>query len=181
VGIGTSMAFLLRLPLMLFELLLRRLFGGDDDGSTTRYAPAPSAAPDYVAETDAPPPVSFTGAPSSNGAPPPPTAEEAIDRRFAREAVDEEREESGNVPPPTPLRPIHDEHVDTEPEVVESFGEPDEVGATLTIAEPWPGYDADTAGAIVARLRGADGATKGVVALYEGANKGRKTILKAAS
>ena len=32
------MAFLLRLPLLLFELLLRRLFGGDD---ATTYAPPP--------------------------------------------------------------------------------------------------------------------------------------------
>jgi hypothetical protein len=175
------MAFLLRLPLLLLELLVRRLFGGDD-GPDATYSPAPSGT-DYVAETDAAPPVAFTGtgAPSSNGAPPP-TAEEAIERRFAREAAERESETGGNVPPPTPLRPIRDEgHVDTEPTVVESFGEPDDVGATLTIAEPWPGYDGDTAGAIVARLKDADGATKGVVALYERANKGRRTVLKAVS
>jgi hypothetical protein len=173
------MAFLLRLPLMLFELLLRRLFGGDDDAQT--YSPAPSGA-DYVAETVENPPVSFTGgAPSANGAPPP-SAEEAIERRFAREAAEAEREDSGNVPPPTPLRPVSDHtHIDTTPEPVESFGEPDDVGSTITIAEPWPGYDGDTAGAIVTRLKDADGATKGVVALYERANKGRRTILKAAS
>jgi hypothetical protein len=174
------MAFLLRLPLLLLELLLRRLFGGDD-GPNATYSPAPSGT-DYVAETDAAPPVAFTGggSPSSNGAPPP-TAEEAIERRFAREAADRESAIGGNVPPPTPLRPIHDGHLDTTPEPVESFGEPNDVGGTIVIDEPWPGYDGDTAGSIVQRLRDADGATKGVVALYERANKGRKTVLKAAS
>ena len=34
-------------------------------------------------------------------------------------------------------------------------------------------------GAIVQRLRGADAATKGVVALYERGHKNRKTVLKA--
>jgi hypothetical protein len=174
------MAFLLRLPLLLLELLLRRLFGGDDGPGAT-YSPAPSGT-DYVAETDDIPPVAFTGTPSSNGAPPPPTAEEAIERRFAREAADRESALGGNVPPPTPLRPIgRDGHVDTTPEPVESFGEPDDVRGTIVIDEPWPGYDGDTAGSIVARLKDADGATKGVVALYERANKGRKTVLKAAS
>jgi hypothetical protein len=174
------MAFLLRLPLLLLELLLRRLFRREEP--IPRYAPAdaPSGA-DYVPETDEAPPVAFTGA-SSNGAPPPPTAEEAIERRFAREAADSARAASGNVPPPTPLRPVSDHsHIDTTPQPVESFGDPDEVRGTIVIDEPWPGYDADTAGAIVRRLKDADGATKGVVALYERANKARKTVLKAAS
>jgi hypothetical protein len=171
------MAFLLRLPLMLLELLLRRLMGRDEE-PLSRYSPTTSGS-EYTGDTAEAPPVAFTGAPSSNGAPPPPTAEEAIERRFAREAAEEA------VPhpePPTPLRPIHDTgHVSSEPEVVESFGEPNDVRGTIVIDEPWPGYDGDTAGAIVERLRGADGATKGVVALYERANKGRKTVLKAAS
>lgn len=171
------MAFLLRLPLLLFELLLRRLFGGDDH-TTSTYSPTGT---DYVAETDEAPPVSFTGA-AGNGAPPPPTAEEAIERRFARDAADAERTLSGNVPPPTPLRPVSDHtHIDTTPEPVQSFGEPDDVGGTITVDEPWPGYDGDTATAIVARLKDADPATKGVVGMYERLNKGRKTILKAAS
>jgi hypothetical protein len=169
------MAFLLRLPLLLLELLLRRLFGGDEPLPT--YSPAP----DYVAETDEVPPVTFTGG-ASNGQPPAPTADEAIERRFAREAAEAERVGGGNVPPPTPLRPVFDHsHVDTTPSVVQSFGEPDDVRGTIVIDEPWPGYDGDNAAAIVARLRSADPATKGVVALYERANKGRKTILKAAS
>lgn len=176
------MAFLLRLPLMLLELLLRRVFRHED---MSRYSPAAPTAPpagggDYTAEPDDVPPVAFTGA-GSNGAPPPPSAEEAIERRFAREAAERERETSGNVPPPTPLRPLRDGHVDTTPEPVESFGEPNDVGGTIVIDEPWPGYDGDSANAIVTRLRDADGATKGVVALYERANKGRKTVLKAAS
>jgi hypothetical protein len=185
------MAFLLRLPLLLLELLLRRLFGGDDASTpTSTYSPTGTdysptgtddvAERDDVAEAEDVPPATFTGA-ASNGTPPVPTAEEAIERRFEREAADAERASAGNVPPPTPLRPIADTHVDTEPTVVESFGEPDDVGSTITIAAPWPGYDGDTATAIVNRLRGADTATKGVVALYEASRKNRRTIMKAAS
>jgi hypothetical protein len=172
------MAFLLRLPLLLLELLVRRLFNRDEAPVAT-YSPTGT---DYVAETDTAPPVAYTGTPSSNGAPPPPTAEEAIERRFEREAAETARETGGNVPPPTPLRPIRDTgHVDTTPEPVESFGEPNDVGGTITIGEPWPGYDGDSAASIVARLKDADPATKGVVGMYERANKGRRTVLKAAS
>ncbi|WCB92766.1 hypothetical protein DSM104299_01465 [Baekduia alba] len=177
------MAFLFRLPLMLLELLLRRLLGGDDDA---RVAPIVTDQAARDAATPAPPPPppgggAFTGTGSANGGAPPPTADEAIARRRARDEANAAAPDPG---PPTPLRPIGGSaaagHLDTEPTVVESFGDPDDVGGTITVDPPWPGYDGDTATAIVARLRDADNATKGVVALYEAAHKGRKTVLKAA-
>jgi hypothetical protein len=184
------MALLFRLPLMLFELLLRRLFGRGQDDDLFAVAPEPpesasSAAPPTPAPAPSAP--QFTGA-ATNGTPPPPTAEEAIARRVEREAAEAApatvAQPEPDLEPPTPLRPVPDlddaDHVDTEPTIVESFGPADDVGGTITIAEPWPGYDSDAASAIITRLRGADPATKGVVGLYEAANKGRKTILKAA-
>lgn len=157
------MGLLFRLPLLLFEYLLRRLFGGGAQDTYAPVAPTPSSAPaaePFVGET---------------GAPPPPTADEALDRRAARDAT----ASPGSV---TPLRPIAESrngHVDSEPTVVESFGPADDVGGTITVDEPWDGYASQPASAIVQRLRGADPATKAVVALYERGHKNRATVLKA--
>jgi hypothetical protein len=157
------MSLLFRLPFLLFELLLRRLFGREEQ---QRFAPTrtPEATP------AAPPPRSADG-------PPPPTADEAIERRVAREAAETD------LTPPTPLRPIGDAgHLDDGADpLVESFGPADDVGATITVEEPWDGYAQQPVTAIVARLRGADPATKAVVALYERGHKGRATVLRATS
>jgi hypothetical protein len=171
------MALLFRLPLMLLELLLRRLFGRRDDATASVATPeaaraAATPAPTPTPTPTTPPATTFTGA-AVNGAPPP-TADEAIERRVAREAA-------GEPVSATPLRPVSDAgHVDREAEVVESFGPADDVGGTITVDEPWPGYDRDTATAIVGRLRSADPATKAVVGLYERAHKNRQTVLRAA-
>jgi hypothetical protein len=171
------MLLLFRLPFLLLEMLLRRLFGRAEQ---ERFAPtrAPEPAPAPAPERSAAP--AFTAAPSSpsaNGAPPP-TADEAIERRVARE----EAEAALDVPPPTPLRPIGEAgHLDNGADaLVESFGPADDVGATITVEEPWDGYAQQPATAIVARLRGADPATKAVVALYERGHKRRATVLRAA-
>jgi hypothetical protein len=183
------MALLFRLPLMLLELLVRRLFrrGGDafapvvtDDAARAAATPQPSA-PATTPPAPAPTGPRFTGA-AVNGAPPP-TADEAIERRREREAVEQAAPDPA---PPTPLRPIsgHDDHVDREAEVVESFGPAEDVGdvgGTITVDAPWPDYDGQSAAAIVQRLRSADAATKAVVALYERRNKNRATVLRAAS
>jgi len=185
------MALIFRLPLMLLELLLRRLFRRDDDITASvvtpeaaRAAATPAPVPAPPRAVADPPPVpgggAFTGA-SANGAPPP-TAEEAIERRREREAAEAAALEPE---PPTPLRPITGDagHVDREAEIVESFGPADDVGdvgGTITVDEPWDGYATMPASAIVARLRSADGATKGVVALYERSHKNRATVLRAA-
>jgi hypothetical protein len=185
------MALLFRLPLLLIELLLRRLLGRDGDDDT--WAAAPTAPPESPAARATPQPgapagAAGRGAPSApaapsaaaartEAAPPPPTAQEAIDRRNAREAT------AAAAPPPEPLEPLRpvgdDGHVDREATVVESFGPADDVGGTITVDEPWPGYDAQPASAIVQRVRVADGATKAVVRLYEQQHKARSTVLRA--
>jgi hypothetical protein len=173
------MALLFRLPFLLLEMLLRRVFG-DDDGAT-RVTPVVTDEQARAAATPSPVPgpPAYTGA-TGNGAPPP-SADEAIERRRDREAT---QQAAPDPSPPTPLRPIGgaggDGHVDSEPTVVESFGAPDEVGGTITVDAPWPGYDDDSASSIVTRIKDADPATKGVVALYEQTHKQRKTVLKAA-
>jgi hypothetical protein len=173
------MGLLFRLPLLLFEALLRRLFGGGQE----TYVPTPEAA--AAAARPAPPPAPEPGFVGDTGAPvdpPPPTADEAIERREEREAAATATTGTGSV---TPLRPISDSrngHVDSEPTLVESFGPSDDVGdvgGTITVEEPWDGYATQPASAIVQRLRGADPATKAVVALYERGHKNRATILKA--
>lgn len=166
------MSLLFRLPFLLLELLLRRLFGREE-----RQRFAPTAAPERT--TTAPAPTTTTPAHGANGTPPPPTADEAIERRLAREAA----EAALDVPPPTPLRPIGDAgHLDNGGDpLVESFGPADDVGATITVEEPWDGYARQPATAIVARLRDADPAVKAVVTLYERGHKNRATVLRAAA
>jgi hypothetical protein len=152
------MTFLFRLPFLLLEQLLRRLLGREDQ---ERFAPTAQPSTE---------PASFATAP-------PPTADEAIERRVVREA----EAAASDLTPPTPLRPIGDAgHLDDGGDpLVESFGPADDVGATITVEEPWDGYAQQPAAAIVARLRGADPATKAVVALYERGHKQRATVLRA--
>jgi hypothetical protein len=180
------MSLLFRLPLLLLELLMRRLFGREEqERFAPTAAPAPERGPAQAPERPVPP--VFTGtapapSPSDNGAPPPPTADEAIERRIAREAAEAAVAAGADATAPTPLRPIGDAgHVDEEPELVESFGPADDVGATLSVDEPWDGYARQPANAIVARLRDADPAVKAVVALYERSHKNRATVMRAAA
>ena len=70
-------------------------------------------------------------------------------------------------------------HIDAEAELVDSRGEADDVGAEVEVDEPWPGYSRQTAREIVARLRGADEATRAVVRLYEERHRRRATVLRA--
>jgi hypothetical protein len=176
------MSLLFRLPLLLFELLMRRLFGREEQ---ERFAPTAAPAPARAPEPERPATPAFTApSPSDNGAPPPPppTADEAIERRVAREAAQDAVAAGPDATQPTPLRPIGDAgHVDEDVELVESFGPADDVGATLSVDEPWEGYAQQPATAIVARLRGADPATKAVVALYERGHKNRATVVRAAT
>jgi hypothetical protein len=176
------MALLFRLPFLLIELLLRRLLGrgGDDAGAPAPTAPPESPAARVAPQPGAPAPPSAPAAapaPAEPPGPPPPTAQEAIDRRYTREAT------AAAAPPPEPLEPLRpvgdDGHIDSGATVVESFGPADDVGGTVTVDEPWPGYDGQPASAIVQRVRSADEATRGVVRLYEQQHKRRATVLRA--
>ena len=83
--------------------------------------------------------------------------------------------------PPEPPEPVH---VSEEPVLVAEVAEDgaeDGAGPELRIDEPWDGYSAMTATEIRRRLRQADAATVAAVRLYEAANKGRSTVLQAAS
>jgi hypothetical protein len=81
------------------------------------------------------------------------------------------------APPPHAVRDTG--HVDREAAVVESVGPARDVAGTMTVDRPWDGYDTMAASAIVARLRDADSATRGVVRMYEQPHKRRATVLRA--
>jgi hypothetical protein len=83
------------------------------------------------------------------------------------------------VDPVEPLEPVH---VDAEAEIVEEFAEPgaeDGAGAQITVDPPFDSYDALRAADVVARLRGADAALLGTIALYEQTHRKRRTVLDA--
>lgn len=52
-------------------------------------------------------------------------------------------------------------------------------GATITIAEPWDGYDGMTEDEVLDRLTGADAAVRAAVRLYEGTHGTRRQIILA--
>lgn len=83
--------------------------------------------------------------------------------------------------PPVTTPPGEDHsHVDVEVEEAGSFGPADDVGATITVAPPFDGYDQMAARDIVERLRDADPTLKAAIALYEGTHRKRATVLNAA-
>ena len=74
-------------------------------------------------------------------------------------------------------------HVSEEPELVEEFAEPgaeDGAGASVEIAEPWPGYRGLSADDVIARIDDATPAELAGIELYETANRHRQTVLEAA-
>lgn len=80
--------------------------------------------------------------------------------------------------------PLVDEpaRVSEEPSLVEEFAEPgaeDGAGAEVHIAEPWDGYSKMNAQHVIARIRAATEAELAAVQLYEGANRGRESVLAA--
>jgi hypothetical protein len=73
-------------------------------------------------------------------------------------------------------------HVSEEPTLVREESEPgaeDGAGATIHVAEPWPGYDRANARDIVARLAGRDTAELAAVRLHESMHRKRSTVLQA--
>jgi hypothetical protein len=168
---------LLRLPLILLEMALRRGAGAVKDilrlvagcGEAERgYAPDPAAAR-REAETVA--------------------AAEARARRPAARprAAARRRPEPAPAPAPEPVPSTEAEllgeqpaHVSSGAEPVASFGPADDPSPTFDVRAPWEHYDRHSAAEIVKRLRATDEATRAVALLYERGHKGRSSVIRAA-
>ena len=164
---------LLRLPLALLELALR-------DGLSLARSVLRLVQPSS-GEDPAP-------APSRPVARPDPAAPRPVRADAAMQRT-RERERAAVPPPAPPVAPPVPEaellgeqpaRVSREAEPVASFGPSGDAHATIDVMPPWKGYEAQPAAAIVARVRGADEATKAVVLLFEQGHKRRATVLKAA-
>ena len=81
-----------------------------------------------------------------------------------------------DAPSPEELAPTH---VDREETLAYESGPAEDVGAEIHVDSPWEGYDQMRAADIVARLKGADQATRAVVRLYEQQGKARSSVLAA--
>jgi hypothetical protein len=159
--------------------------GGHDSATPPVYARAAPSAPPAPAPSRPRPPGAAPApvAPLRRERPAPPPA--ATPRPAARRrpvTVDE-------PPPPPPAPPTPPEAVPPEPTPGQAARErearreaeatPDSPGPEIHIDEPWPGYRKQPAGEIVARLNGADDATRAVVRLFESRHRKRKTVLSA--
>ena len=85
--------------------------------------------------------------------------------------------------PPTRERPPEPVHVDEEATLVGEFAErgaEEGAGAELDLAEPWEGYDGLSVEQVLARLDQASPETLAAVTLYEGANRGRGSVVEQA-
>src|SRR5829696_3950523 len=167
---------LLRLPLILLEQALRggvnalmdifRLVAGGDERP---YVPSPEAEAEAAAAAAARRDAERVA------------AEEAAARRpEARPSAARRRTRPAPRPVAPAPEPAPEPHVSAEPEPVASFGPADEPGPTLAVQAPWPGYDGQSAGEVVKRVRQGDEATRAVVLLYERSHKARKSVLTAA-
>jgi hypothetical protein len=95
--------------------------------------------------------------------------------------------ERARRPAPAPVRPAREPepgpepepvHVSEEPVVVAEVGSA-EVGAQVSVAEPWEGYRRMKAADVIDRLAAATPAELAVVQLFEGQGRARKTVLAA--
>jgi len=79
-----------------------------------------------------------------------------------------------------PVRAIPPMHVSEGLQFVEAFAEPgaeDGAGAAVHVRQPWKGYAQMTANEVLVHLADASPEELAAVALYEGAHRGRKTVL----
>lgn len=88
-------------------------------------------------------------------------------------------------PPSAAAMPVPDEAktLDDEPDLVGEFGEAgaeEQAGAEVTVDEPWPGYERMNVKAIEDRLTAASRELLAAVVLYEGWNKKRASVRRAA-
>ncbi len=147
---------LLRLPFILLELALRRLFGVGGGDDARPYAPVEHPDPRHDAEVVA--------------------AQEARARRARPRAA----APPASAPAPAPATPPAPAHVTRGDEAVASFGPEDDAGSTVHVQAPWDGYDAHPAAEVIKRVRAGDEATRAVVLLYEQSHKARASVIKAA-
>jgi hypothetical protein len=111
----------------------------------------------------------------------PPPAPAASPEQEAQAAIEAEPVDAVVVDEP---EPVFEEprHVSEEPTLVEEFAEPgaeDGAGASITVEEPWSGYDQMTAKDVAARLVAVTPAELAAVQLYETTHKQRETVLSA--
>ena len=109
------------------------------------------------------PPLEVPPAPSAEPeiAPPRPAGPPPVTEEFAARA---------RLPEPEPEPESEPAHVSEEPELIESIAEPgaeDGAGASVEIAEPWPGYRGLTAADVIARIDDATPAELAGIELYE--------------
>ncbi len=146
------------------------LVGGAGDGlSSARPAPTVDGT-------------ASDGGPVREPAPPPPFDQPAPVPAFDQPAPAPPALDQPAEPAPAPPafdQPAEPVHVSEEPELVSESAEPgaeDGAGASVTIAEPWSGYDQMQATQVIARLASATPAELAAVQLYESSNRDRQTV-----
>ena len=166
---------LLRLPLFAADLATRparfvlgkllELRGSDDDGPAEAPASRPEPPSAAEAATAPPPPVSEKPRPAPKKRAP---AKKAPSVKAARRAVRHEptKGEAAKIR----------QQARMEEQDAGSEGGP---GATITIAEPWKGYDGMTEEQVLDRLTGADPGLRAMVRLYEGQHADRRQVILA--
>ncbi len=171
---------LLRLPLTLLGLAirdslsiarsaLRLLQPSSAGGEEQRVAPVAPARPGPRPDPAAPPPVDAGAA-----------LRRTRERERARATAPAAAPAASPPAPEAERLGERPAHVSREAAPVASFGPAGDAQASLSVQAPWKGYELQPAPDIIARVRGADEATKAVVLLYEQQHKRRTTVLKAA-
>jgi hypothetical protein len=125
--------------------------------------PVPPTAHPIPAAPSAPRPHSSTAAPPPPAAAPSPAPPSALPERDA--------------PPPTEA--AEPAHVSEEPELVSELAEPgaeDGAGASVAIAEPWPGYRKMTADEVISKVDDATPAELAAIELFESSNRDRQSV-----
>jgi hypothetical protein len=147
------------------EAVARGAGRASDEAAWGRPAPTLDSSAPRVAE------------PAAEATLQPLTREAELDR--PAEESDLVAEEPGELPEePAQILP-EPAHVSEEPELVAEVAEPgaeDGAGASIAIAEPWPGYRQLTASEVISRVRDATPAELGAIELYESANRDRQTV-----
>ena len=154
---------LLRLPLILLELALRRL-----------RLPAAATTPALYAPVERPATARATTRRSSRRRRP----ARAGPARAPQRAPRRPGARSGAPRPSCSATRRRTSRAATE--AVASFGPADDAVPTLHVQAPWDGYDAHPAAEVIKRVRAADEATKAVVLLYEQGHKARASVIRAA-